>query len=125
MKQLRAGISEKEFHLRVARQRREGYVLAFVEDRGEVVAVAGYRIGHCLAWGKFLYVDYLVTDGTNRSRGVGDRLYRWLVEQARSHRCHQLHLDSGVQRFGAHKFYLNHGMEIRSHHFSFTISPEN
>jgi len=33
----------------------------------------------------------------------------------------QLHLDSGVQRYMAHKFYLREGFIIASHHFS--ISP--
>ena len=29
-----------------------------------------------------------------------------------------LHLDSGVQRFGAHRFYLASRMDIIAHHFS-------
>jgi hypothetical protein len=32
--------------------------------------------------------------------------------------CRQLELDSGVQRFGAHRFYLREGFDISSHHFS-------
>jgi len=33
----------------------------------------------------------------------------------------QLHLDSGVQRFSAHRFYLSKRMEISSHHFSLKL----
>jgi hypothetical protein len=32
--------------------------------------------------------------------------------------CGELHLDSGVQRFGAHRVYLKNGFDITSHHFA-------
>lgn len=35
---------------------------------------------------------------------------------------YELHLDSGVQRYGAHRFYLRHGMDITSHHFRLVLS---
>jgi hypothetical protein len=30
-------------------------------------------------------------------------------------------LDSGVQRFGAHRFYLRRRMDITSHHFALDL----
>ncbi len=33
----------------------------------------------------------------------------WLKSHARQLGCNQLHLDSGVQRFSAHRFYLREG----------------
>ena len=41
----------------------------------------------------------------------------WLVAQARAADCDSFLLDSGVQRFGAHRFYLQKRLEIRAHHF--------
>ena len=38
----------------------------------------------------------------------------WLVEYARGEGCDQFHLDSGVQRFAAHRFYLNRRMAIEA-----------
>jgi hypothetical protein len=38
------------------------------------------------------------------SKGYGGALFDWLVEHAREHDCDQFHLDSGVQRFRAHRF---------------------
>jgi hypothetical protein len=40
-----------------------------------------------------------------------------LVAEARAAGCGELHLDSGVQRFAAHRFYLRERMEIMAHHF--------
>ncbi|MGX1791676.1 hypothetical protein ACWIDW_01820 [Microbacterium sp. NPDC055312] len=41
-----------------------------------------------------------------------------LRERAVAARCRQLDLDSGVQRFDAHRFYLRERMNIDAHHFS-------
>ena len=51
-----------------------GYRLAFVQDTDGVVAVAGFRVGENLAWGRFLYVDDLVTLPSHRSKGYGAKL---------------------------------------------------
>ena len=40
------------------------------------------------------------------------RLVDWLVEYARAEGCDELHLNSRVQRFDAHRFYLNKRMSI-------------
>ena len=121
MVQLRPHLTAEEFLRRVKLQQPEGYLLAFVADDGEVKSVAGYRIQNMLAHGKFLYVDDLVTDDNSRSKGYGDALFDWLVQRAMDENCESLQLDSGVQRFSAHRFYLRKRMEIRSHHFSVAV----
>ena len=118
MRELRPHLTdEAAFVAQVARQRAEGYRLAFLEEGGEVRAVAGYRVSEKLSTGKFLYVDDLVSREADRSRGYGGRLFDWLVARAREEGCALLGLDSGVQRFGAHRFYLRKGMDITCHHF--------
>ena len=105
----------------VARQQEQGFRLAAIEADGHVRAVAGYRVIENLAWGKFLYVDDLVTDAAARSEGWGGQLLDWLIQSAREEGCQQFHLDSGVQRFGAHRFYLMKRMQITCHHFAMTL----
>jgi len=110
--------SAAKFVRRVLHQQQSGYLLAFVEANGEIRAVAGYRFLESLFSGKFIYVDDLVTRDRDRSQGFGGQLLDWLVEQARASGCDNLELDSGVQRFDAHRFYLTKRMKIASHHFS-------
>jgi GNAT superfamily N-acetyltransferase len=117
MVQLRTHLAESEFVPRVRRQEEEGYRLAFVEEGGRVKALAGYRYLENLSSGRFLYVDDLVTDQVERSKNYGAQLLGWLIEQASAAGCDNLELDSGVQRFRAHQFYLRHKMIISSHHF--------
>ena len=117
MKQLRSSYQEQEFVARVRLQQEQGYRLALLWVDGVVVAAAGYRLGENLAWGRYLYVDDLVTDSARRSAGHGGALLDWLRSQAREAGCGELHLDSGVQRFEAHRFYPTQRMKIASHHF--------
>lgn len=121
MAELRPHISEEEFVARVRRQGEHGFRLAWLEADGRVVSVAGFRLSENLAWGRHLYVDDLVTAAAARSQGYGEALFNWLVEEARRLDCDALHLDSGVQRFAAHRFYLAMHMDITSHHFAIKL----
>jgi GNAT superfamily N-acetyltransferase len=122
MKQLRTHVGEQEYVDRVKRQKAAaGYEVAAVIDNGQVRCVAGYRISECLSWGKFLYVDDLVSDQSDRSKNYGKQMMDWLLAEARKHGCQELHLDSGVQRHGAHRFYLRERMDITCYHFAMKI----
>jgi len=126
MQELRTTLQPDEFLTKVQTQQREdGYELVFLEAGDEVRAVAGYRIANSLAWGRFLYVDDLVTRSSDRSHGYGSALFAWLIDRARLERCDQFHLDSGVQRFDAHRFYRRKGLEITSHHFALRLEAHN
>jgi GNAT superfamily N-acetyltransferase len=117
VQQLRTHLKAEEFLPTVRRQEAGGYHLALLEDGDEVRAVAGYRVMDNLVSGRVLYVDDLVTDSKARSKGHGRELLAWLTERAREAGCQHLELDSGVQRFDAHRFYLTNRMTISSHHF--------
>ncbi len=117
MRELRPHISEDQFVSRVRGQENAGYRLVFARESDALVAVAGFRIGENLAWGRFLYVDDLVTLSAQRSKGHGARLLSWLKEYAVKEGCLQMHLDSGIQRKDAHRFYEREGMAKAGFHF--------
>ena len=119
--QLRPHLSREEFLPRIRRMQQEGFVLALLEEEGDVCAVAGYRYLDLLFSGRTLYVDDLVTDEARRSRGHGASLLSWLEENARAHGCTTLTLDSGVQRAEAHRFYFRQRMSIQGYHFSMPV----
>ena len=121
MRELRPHLTETEFVARVRRQQNGGYTLARLVFDGEVVAVAGFRLMDNLASGKILYVDDLVTTARLRSGGHGAALFSWLAARARGEGCVCLELDSGVQRFDAHRFYQTRRMLISSHHFRLVL----
>ncbi len=128
MFELRPHLIQETFVERIRQQQSQGYRLAYLEaTEGEVsgqpVAVAGFRISNNLAWGKFLYVDDLVTSATQRSHGYGKALLNWLNDYATQEGCSQLHLDSGVQRKAAHRFYQREQVTVTGFHFARNLKP--
>lgn len=122
MKQLRTHLNEDQYLTMVNRQRHTGnYEVAAVIEDGDVKCVAGYRVSECLAYGRFLYVDDLVTGENSRSKNYGKQMMDWLVDEAKRLGCSQLHLDSGVQRHSAHRFYLRERMDITAFHFGLKL----
>ena len=112
------------------RQRPEGYRLAAAFDDdddddgggGSVASVAGFRTGHSLSRGRYLFVDDLVTRSDRRGLGHGKALLDWLRREADHLGCDEVHLDSGTQRHGAHRFYLREGFAISSFHFCVPVA---
>lgn len=122
VRELRSHLELTSFITQVQRQQQQfNYQLVYLQVDRTIQAVAGFRISESLAWGKFLYVDDLVSKSDDRSKGYGGELFNWLIDYARTENCQQLTLDSGVQRFAAHRFYLRQRMEITSHHFTIKL----
>lgn len=121
MRQLRPHLVEADYVATIQRMMLSGFRVVAALDAGTVRAVAGYRLGESLAFGRHLYVDDLVTDESGRSSGFGHALLSWLTQVAREQGCKELHLDSGVQRHGAHRFYLRERMDIVAYHFKLAL----
>jgi GNAT superfamily N-acetyltransferase len=124
MQQLRPHLVESEFVARIDRMRPNGFLLAALEDDGVVRAVAGFRYLDLLFCGKAMYVDDLVTDAATRSKGYGSAMLDWLRDQATANECTTFTLDSGVQRYDAHRFYFRERMTIHGYHFTQPIEPK-
>ena len=117
MKQLRTELVEAAFVSLVRELMSYGYQLAYLRDETQVVCVAGFKISKNIFLGKNLYVEDLSTLEGERSKDYGKQTMVWLRNLAMSEGCSAIHLDSGVQRHRAHKFYLNRNMNIASYHF--------
>jgi GNAT superfamily N-acetyltransferase len=121
-KQLRPHLTEDKFIRKIRRlQDNYGFNLVAVIENDEVNAAAGYRITESLAWGNYFYVDDLITDEKSRRKGYAKVLWDWLISQAKENDCEQFHLDSGVHRHDAHRFYLKGGLDITCHHFQMSL----
>lgn len=118
LRELRPHLQPAEFLATIRRmQKSDGFRLAAVVDGDARPCVAGFRLGENLVRGKFLYVDDLVTAEAARSRGHGKAMLAWLEDLGREAGCAALSLDSGVQRYAAHRFYLRERLDIVCHHF--------
>ena len=75
MKQLRPHLDEQTYLGKIKELQLEySYNLIAIFESGEAKAAAGFRICNSLAWGKYLYVDDLITNEESRSREYANAL---------------------------------------------------
>lgn len=118
MRELRPHLTDAEnFIARVRRQAEQGYCLQGVWQDHALLALAGYRISENLLYGRFLYVDDLVTVPRARSHGLGAILIDALREEARSQHCTHLVLDTGLGNALGQRFYYRQGLLAAGMHF--------
>jgi GNAT superfamily N-acetyltransferase len=95
----------------------DGAEMCVLLEGGEIRAVSLFRVYENTFAGMHMYVDDLVTDESNRSRGAGRTLLNHLQQLAVTRGCDNLVLDSGTHRTRAHAFYFREGFSITSFHF--------
>jgi len=121
-RELRPHISgEEEFVARWRGQVEEGYRIVFIEEGDKVVAAAGYRFLHTMAWGHILYLDDLIALQAAHGTGLGTLLLQYLQKEARERGCDAVHLDTGYQRHLAHRAYLRNGFRMDCHHMVWSV----
>ena len=120
---LRPHLIKEEFVQTIQEMMKEGYQLVYIEENGKAVAAIGFRYMQYLFNGKHFYIDDLSTLPESRSKGYGGMLIDYLINLAKEKGMHSVHLDSGVQRFDAHRFYLKKKFNITSHHFELRLKP--
>jgi ribosomal protein S18 acetylase RimI-like enzyme len=110
--------SEAEFIERWRRQSVEGYAIVALWRVQRPVALAGFRVQENLVHGRFLYVDDLVTDESERRHGHGARLLDHLKAEGRARGCRKLVLDTAIENILAHRFYYRQGLLALSLRFN-------
>ncbi|SHM85353.1 Acetyltransferase (GNAT) family protein [Duganella sacchari] len=111
MKELRPHLqSEDAFVAQVLRQYEQNYRILAVLEGDAVVALAGYRCQENTVYGRFLYVDDLVTAEQHRSHRWGALLLGKLTVFAQEARCARLVLDTAFTNVQAQRFYFREGL---------------
>ena len=109
---------DDEIVAQLARQAADGYgLLAAFGSDDTVQALAGWRFMENTVYGRFLYVDDLVTGAASRGQGLGAQLIEALADIAREAGCARLVLDSGVGNSAAHRFYFRQRFTAGALHF--------
>lgn len=97
------------------------YLLIGVWVEGELVGVVGFTEGMKLNWGKYILIDDFCVALKWEYTGVAEKLIAWLQHYGEHTGCRELHMNSDVQNFADHKFLLQEGFRISSHHFSYHL----
>jgi GNAT superfamily N-acetyltransferase len=117
MQALRPHLTVESFLQLISKMKDENYILLFIEENNKAISACGYRYLTTLFDGRYIYIDDLSTLPEARGKGHAGALFDFVVEKAKSENLKAVHLDSGHQRYDAHRLYLNKGMKIVYHHF--------
>ena len=119
--ELRPHLIQHSFIQTIQEMLAEGYTLAFIEEQEKAVAAVGFRYLQFLYNGKHIYIDDLSTLPAFRGKGYASILLDFVIDTAKEKGYTAVTLDSGYQRFDAHRLYLNKGFTLNCHHFSKTV----
>lgn len=118
MRELRPHLqSADELIERVTRMRAQSYRLIAVWRGEEAIALGGYRLQENLVYGRFLYLDDLVTLQSERGGQWGARLIAETTRIAQAEGCVRLVLDTGLSNALAQRFYFRQGLLTSSMRF--------
>lgn len=118
MRELRPHLTDvATFAAQARRQAAQDYRLLAIWQGDQVKGLAGYRLQENLMYGRFLYVDDLVTTADARSAGLGGKLIEALREEARSQGCAYFVLDTALDNAMGQRFYYRQGLLGRGMHF--------
>jgi GNAT superfamily N-acetyltransferase len=105
------------FVAQVSRQTHQGYQLLGAWQDSRVIGLAGYRFQENLIYGKFLYVDDLITTAHARSDGIGAVLIGAVRDKSKGMGCAHLVLDTGLGNALGQRFYFRQGLLAAGLHF--------
>ena len=111
MAELRPMLADaRMFALACRRMGEDGYRILAAWDDNAVVALAGYRVQVNFVFGKFLYVDDLVTRESARGQQWGAQLIERLRLTSAEEGCSRLVLDTAMTNTLAQRFYFRAGL---------------
>ncbi|MDJ1502555.1 GNAT family N-acetyltransferase [Xanthocytophaga agilis] len=119
---LRPHLTIEEYLALLTKMTQSGYSLIFIEDGDKAAAALGFRYMTMFYAGNIIYIDDLTTLPESRGKGYASTLLDYIIEKAKNEGLNGVHLDSGHQRFDAHRLYLNKGFRITCHHFQLDLS---
>ena len=121
MQLLRSHLKQDEYVNLIKGMFSEGYNMAYIEENGKAVSVIGFRQLQFLFNGRHIYIDDLSTLTAYRGKGYGGKLIDYVSNLAKEKGYEVVTLDSGYQRYAAHRLYMNKGFVIVGYHFSKVI----
>lgn len=119
---LRPNLTKENYLALIDKMEHQTYQLAYIEEEnGNVPAIIGFRYMTMLYCGNIIYIDDLSTIPEARGKGYASQLLDFIIDLAQTQKLDGVHLDSGHQRYDAHRLYLNEKFKITAHHFSLTF----
>ena len=92
-------------------------MLLALDDNGKIQGIATLSVIMGPIVRRIAYLEDFVTDESCRGQGVGNRLWKAMLEWSKAKNCTELNFTSGHGREAAQEFYKNRGAEIYDTNF--------
>jgi hypothetical protein len=95
----------------------QNYECFGVYFKDEIIGVFGLWFMTRHYAGKSCETDHIYIKSEYQNRGFGKEIFEFIFRYSREKGCEASELNSYVQNFRSHKFYMNHGFIIKGYHF--------
>ena len=95
----------------------QNYECFGIYNEGKQIGIFGLWFMTRHYCGRSCEADHIYIDEKYQGKGVGKALFKFIHEYASSRDCETVELNSYVENYGSHKFYMNLGYVIRGYHF--------
>lgn len=108
---------DKVLEERVIEMAHQNYKCLGVYDGDKLIGICGLWFMTRHYCGKSMEPDHVIVAEEYKNKGLGNQLFEWLFEYAKSQGYEASELNSYVENTRSHKFYYNLGYEIKGFHF--------
>ena len=95
----------------------QNYECFGVYFKDELIGVFGLWFTTRHYCGKSCEPDHIYIHREYQNKGIGNEILDFIFRYAKEKGCETSELNSYVQNFRSHKFYMNHGYVIKGYHF--------
>ena len=117
LQQRNPALSLQLLSARVAEMVAQGFQCFGAFQQGRLVAIAGFWIKTRYHTGRVIEPDAVFVEAGYRSRGLGERMTKCILEHGKQHECLESELHCYVANAAAHRFWINQGYRIIAFHF--------
>ncbi|MCE3232989.1 MAG: family N-acetyltransferase [Rickettsiaceae bacterium] len=114
-------MSQEEYRNILPERVNNGYRMLGVFDDEKCVCSAGFWISYRFYCGKFIQLDNMVSLPDYRSKGVGKLVTDFIKNLGITDGCNKVLIDTYVENFNAHRFFLREGFIIRGYHLNYEL----
>ena len=95
----------------------QNYECFGIFESGKLIGVFGLWFMTRHYAGRSCEADHIYIEEEFQGKGIGQNLFDFIHEYASSKGCETIELNSYVENFRSHRFYMNRGYVIRGYHF--------
>ncbi len=125
LQQLNNGhISEETLKERALEMATQNYECLGIFDAAELIGVCGMWFQTRHYAGRSCEIDHVIIDDGYRNQGIGGKMMDFIYDYARKEECNWVELNTYVDNFPSHKFYINQDFMAKGYHFVKDITTD-